>query len=171
VRFLHLLHDAPPQGDERVAACKGQLPEFNCLSSYSASVAFCFPFAPPPAPTGAWGGFLSSMIILQAVGPLGRGISSSQGRYLHTGQHIHTPNIHALCGTRTHVPGFRANEDSSCFRPLGYRDRHFSLSAPYEKRGGLYFLVLRERERERERVSGEVSDRRGLACTQFLDLF
>jgi hypothetical protein len=38
-------------------------------------------------------------------------------------KHIHTQNIHALCGIRTHDPGFRASEDSSCFRPLGYRDR------------------------------------------------
>ena len=36
---------------------------------------------------------------------------------------IHTPNIHALCGIRSHDPGFRANEDSTCLRPLGYRDR------------------------------------------------
>jgi hypothetical protein len=41
-------------------------------------------------------------------------------------KHIHTPNIHALCGIRTHDPGFRASEDSTCLtrRPLGYRDRH-----------------------------------------------
>jgi hypothetical protein len=35
-------------------------------------------------------------------------------------KHIHTPNIHALCRIRTHDPGFRASEDSSCLRPLGY---------------------------------------------------
>jgi hypothetical protein len=38
-------------------------------------------------------------------------------------KHIHTPNIHAFCGIRTHDSGFRASEDSSCLRPLGYRDR------------------------------------------------
>jgi hypothetical protein len=41
-------------------------------------------------------------------------------------KHIHIPNTHALCGIRTHDPGFRASEDSTCricFRPLGYRDR------------------------------------------------
>jgi hypothetical protein len=27
-------------------------------------------------------------------------------------QNKHIPNIHALCGIRTHVPGFRASEDS-----------------------------------------------------------
>jgi hypothetical protein len=36
---------------------------------------------------------------------------------------IQTPNIHALCGFRTHDPGFGANEDSTCPRPVGYRDR------------------------------------------------
>jgi hypothetical protein len=25
------------------------------------------------------------------------------------------------------IPGFRASEDSSCLRPLGYRDRHLIL--------------------------------------------
>jgi hypothetical protein len=32
-------------------------------------------------------------------------------------------NIHALSGIRTHGPGVHASEDSSCFRPLGYRER------------------------------------------------
>jgi hypothetical protein len=38
-------------------------------------------------------------------------------------KHIHIPNIHALCGVRTHDSGFRASESDACFRPLGYRDR------------------------------------------------
>jgi hypothetical protein len=38
-------------------------------------------------------------------------------------KHIHTPNIHALCWIRTHDPSFQASENSSCLRPLGYRDR------------------------------------------------
>jgi hypothetical protein len=38
---------------------------------------------------------------------------------------IHTPNIHALSGIRTHDPSVRESENSSCFRPRGYRDRHF----------------------------------------------
>jgi hypothetical protein len=38
-------------------------------------------------------------------------------------KHIHIPNIHVLCAIRTHDPGFRASEDSTCLRPLGYRDR------------------------------------------------
>jgi hypothetical protein len=43
--------------------------------------------------------------------------------------HIHIPNIHNLCGIRTHDPG----EDTTCLRSLGYRDRHFIL------RGYRYF--------------------------------
>jgi hypothetical protein len=35
---------------------------------------------------------------------------------------MHTPDIHALCGIRTHDPSFRTSEDSSCLRPLGYCD-------------------------------------------------
>jgi hypothetical protein len=74
-----------------------------------------------PAP---WPLIFSFIIILQTVGLLGRVISSSLGLYLlNTGQHKHIPNIHALCVIRTHDPGFRASEDSTCLRPLGYRDR------------------------------------------------
>jgi hypothetical protein len=62
----------------------------------------------------------------QAVGPLGRVISPSQGRYLHTGQHKHRINahtdIHALSGIRDYDPSVRASEDSSCLRPRGYCD-------------------------------------------------
>jgi hypothetical protein len=46
-------------------------------------------------------------------------------------KHIHIPNIHALCGIRTNDPGSRASEDSTCLRPLGYRDRHISLIIVY----------------------------------------
>jgi hypothetical protein len=42
-------------------------------------------------------------------------------------KHIHTSNTHALCGIRTQDPGFRASEDSSCLRLLGYRDRKLRL--------------------------------------------
>jgi hypothetical protein len=42
-------------------------------------------------------------------------------------KHIHRPNIHALCGIRTHDPTFRTSEDSSCLRPLGYCDRPLKL--------------------------------------------
>jgi hypothetical protein len=37
-------------------------------------------------------------------------------------KHIHIQNIHVVCGIRTHDPGFRASEDNSCLRLLGYRD-------------------------------------------------
>jgi hypothetical protein len=40
---------------------------------------------------------------------------------------IHLPNIHALCEIRSHDPGFRASEDNTCLRPLGYRDRPLLL--------------------------------------------
>jgi hypothetical protein len=38
-------------------------------------------------------------------------------------KHIHIRKIHALRGIRTHNPGFRASEDSTCPIPLVYRDR------------------------------------------------
>jgi hypothetical protein len=70
---------------------------------------------------------LSFMIILQTVGLLGRGISPSQDLYLNTGQHKHRinahKNVHVLIGFRTHDLGFRASEDNTGLRPLGYRDR------------------------------------------------
>jgi hypothetical protein len=54
----------------------------------------------------------------QSVGLLWRGISPYQGLYLHTEQHKHRINahtdIHALSGVRTHDPGVRVSEDSSC---------------------------------------------------------
>jgi hypothetical protein len=75
-------------------------------------------------PFGPWPLIFRFMIILQTVGLLGRMISSSQCLYLNTGQHkcrinAHTPNIHALCGIRTHNPSVRES-----LRPRGYRDRH-----------------------------------------------
>jgi hypothetical protein len=64
----------------------------------------------------------------QSVGLLGRVISSSQGLYLYTNTEKRTHNtyinIHVLSGIRTHGLGVHASEDSSCLRPLGYRDRH-----------------------------------------------
>jgi hypothetical protein len=58
------------------------------------------------------------------VGLLGRGISPSQSRYLHTEHHKHKINahnidIHALSGIRTHDPSVSSGEDSSCLRPRG----------------------------------------------------
>jgi hypothetical protein len=55
-------------------------------------------------------------------------------RPLNTGQHKHrintyTLNIRAISGIRTHDHSVRANEHSSCLRPLGYRDRLASKRA------------------------------------------
>jgi hypothetical protein len=59
-----------------------------------------------------------NLFFTQSVGLLGRVISPSQGRYLHTRQHKHRINtytdIHALSGIRSHDPSVRASEDSSC---------------------------------------------------------
>jgi hypothetical protein len=66
------------------------------------------------------GHFFSFLIYTQSVGLLGRGISPSQGRYLHTEQH---KDIHALSGIRTHDPSVRAGKDGSCLRPRGNCDR------------------------------------------------
>jgi hypothetical protein len=54
------------------------------------------------------GAFFSSVVIFtQAVGLVGRVISPSKGRYLHTRQHKHRinahTNIHALSGTRSYT--------------------------------------------------------------------
>jgi hypothetical protein len=84
--------------------------------------------------------FLS--VYTQSVGFLELVIGPSQGLYINTGQHkhrinahthTHTPNIHALSGIRAHDHSVRASEDSSCFRPLGYRDRPIH----YTKRNSL----------------------------------
>jgi hypothetical protein len=86
------------------------------------------------------GHFFSLLIYTHSVGLLGRGISPSQGRYLHTGQHKHRINahidIHALSGIRTHDPSVRASEDraaiviggdstysSKFFMPIRFPDR------------------------------------------------
>jgi hypothetical protein len=68
--------------------------------------------------------FFSFVIFFtERAGHVGRVISPSQGRYLHTGQYKHRinahTNIHALSGIRTHDPRVRAREDNSC----GHCDR------------------------------------------------
>jgi hypothetical protein len=72
--------------------------------------------------------FSVSLSYTQSVGLLRRGISPSQGRYLHTGQHkprinAYNTGIHALSGIRTHDPSIRASEESLCLKPRGYCDR------------------------------------------------
>jgi hypothetical protein len=50
-------------------------------------------------------------------------------------QNTHIPNLHVLCGVRTHDPGFRACEDSTCFRLLDYRDRqNKTITSWYSRR-------------------------------------
>jgi hypothetical protein len=72
--------------------------------------------------------FFSFVIFFtQTIGLLGRVISPSQDRYLHTGQHKHRikahTDIHASSGIRFHDPIVRASEDCSCLRPRDHRDR------------------------------------------------
>jgi hypothetical protein len=59
----------------------------------------------------------SFLIIRQSVGLLGRGISTSQGRYLH--KHRINADIHVWSAIRTHDLSVRTSEDSSCLRPRG----------------------------------------------------
>jgi hypothetical protein len=64
----------------------------------------------------------------QSIWLLGRRISLSQGRYLHTEQHKHRINAHntdipALSGIWTPDPNVQTSKDSSCLRPRGHCDR------------------------------------------------
>jgi hypothetical protein len=77
-----------------------------------------------PAHSGPWP--LFSFIIRNFFFTDGRtpwASDQSIARPLHTEQHKHIPNIHALSGIRTHDPSVRASEDSSCLRSRGYCDR------------------------------------------------
>jgi hypothetical protein len=79
------------------------------------------------------GRLFSFLIHIQSVGLLGRGISPSQGRELHTEQHKHRTNAHghnALNWIRTHDPSVRASEESSCLRLRGHCDRPVEHSPP-----------------------------------------
>jgi hypothetical protein len=74
-------------------------------------------------------------LFTQSVGLLGRGISPSQSRYLHTQdreniEQTHT-DIHVSSGIRTHDPSVRAGEDGSCFLPRGHCDRHVTFLYSY----------------------------------------
>jgi hypothetical protein len=69
---------------------------------------------------------ISLRIYTKSVGLLRQVNDPPQGLYHYTGQHKqnkHTLNIHARSGIRTHDRSVRASEDSSCLRPLGYRNR------------------------------------------------
>jgi hypothetical protein len=70
---------------------------------------------------------------IQSVGFLGRGISPSQGLYLHTEQdriNAHNTDIHALIGIRTHNLSVPASEDKSCLRLRGHCDQHMKIVLP-----------------------------------------
>jgi hypothetical protein len=74
-------------------------------------------------------GFFFTFVIIftQTVGLLGRWISTSQGRYLRTGQYKHRINastdIPASTGIGTHDPRVRGSDDISCLRPRCHSDR------------------------------------------------
>jgi hypothetical protein len=69
----------------------------------------------PPPPSVSWSGTVGR------TPRTGDQVPVHKHRKTHT--HSQTPNIHALSGIRNHGPGFRASEDSTRPRPLGYRDR------------------------------------------------
>jgi hypothetical protein len=78
--------------------------------------------------------FVGPWLLFQFLDPIhSRGISPSQGLYLHKRQHKHRINahtdIHALSGIRTNDHRVRASEGISCFRPLSYCNRH-TLNMP-----------------------------------------
>jgi hypothetical protein len=82
---------------------------------------------------GPWPLLQFRNLFTQTVRLLGRVISPSQGRYLHTGQYkrrinAHT-DIHASSGIRTPDPCVRTSEDSSCLRPLSY----LKISLPFTR--------------------------------------
>jgi hypothetical protein len=90
---------------------------FKCYISIYGSTVFCWNLA----------AFWVSYSYTQSVGLLGRGISPSQGRYLHTEQPIQTQNkrtqtFMSWVGFAPTTPVF-VNEDSSCLRPRGHFDR------------------------------------------------
>jgi hypothetical protein len=67
---------------------------------------------------------LQFLNLKQSVGLLGRGISPSQGRYLHTNTQT---DIHASCGIRTHDSSVWAGEEISFRRRRGHCDRQTSV--------------------------------------------
>jgi hypothetical protein len=81
------------------------------------------------------------------VGIFGRGISPSQGRYLHT-EWTHT-DIHASSGIPTHDPSVRAGEDGSCIRQRGHCDRLVFFNRRFENKryfNLIYFILLNRKQ-------------------------
>jgi hypothetical protein len=66
--------------------------------------------------------FTDGMTLRTSGQPVARPLSKHKTTQTQN-KYIHIPNIHALCGIRTHDPGFRASEEKTCLRPLGYRGR------------------------------------------------
>jgi hypothetical protein len=125
-RFLNPQpEEAPCRGDNKILPC------FKLNLCRFALIFFFWLYSPnlglslPPWNSPFHFGFLD---LRQSVGLLGRVISSSQDLYLYTNteKHTQTLNINALGWIPIHDPGFRANEDSACLKPLGYRDRLFA---------------------------------------------
>jgi hypothetical protein len=83
----------------------GPWPHFQFLNPYTMSL---------PAHSEPWPLLQFLNHFTQTVGFRGWGISPSQGRFLHTGQHTQnkrTQTSMPLSGIRTHDPRFRADED------------------------------------------------------------
>jgi hypothetical protein len=73
------------------------------------------------------GRFFSLLIYTQSIGLLGRGISPSQGRYLHTEQHKNRVNPHRhSCFDWDSNPQSQCSRKRrrSCLRPSDHCDRH-----------------------------------------------
>jgi hypothetical protein len=97
----------------------------RCAADISFFLSFFLSVSMALQPFGPWP-FSQFRNPIQSLGLLGRGISASQGRYLHTGQHKH--DIHASSGIRTHDPSVRMGEEGSCLRPRNHCDRLYGLS-------------------------------------------
>jgi hypothetical protein len=84
-------------------------------------------FSPPLAPHfGAWGWFISFLIILQTVRLLGQVIGSLQGLYLNTGQHKHRKPY-----THTHTHTHQTSMPSVGFEPtIPASERAKTVHAP-----------------------------------------
>jgi hypothetical protein len=107
---------------------------------------------------GPWPLFQFLDLFTQLVGLLGRGITPSQGRYLHRGKHNHRANTHinASSGIRTHSPSVLGSEDSSCLRPRGHCDR-LQFWNYTNKKSRQYKYKFRTEWKGLQQVSGSVT--------------
>jgi hypothetical protein len=74
-----------------------------------------------------WNALFHFSFLRESVGLLGRGISPSQGLYVHKHRTNADRHTYALSGIPTHDLSIRAREDSSCLRPRGHCDRHIGV--------------------------------------------